>query len=100
LQAHRALAKAVKYRLQILYGFGGDLIGRCQQVVVFERTVLEPKCQDNLISDKLTMGKLPETLGLRARAMPPPGDQAPAGAPDRRRPSRALIQMAPAPKLG
>jgi hypothetical protein len=43
LQAHRNLAKVVKCRLQILYGFGGDLFARCQQVVVFERTVLEPE---------------------------------------------------------
>jgi hypothetical protein len=54
LQAHRELAKAVKCRLQILYDFGGDLVGRCQHVVVFVRIVLEP--EDVKIS--LDLGRL------------------------------------------
>jgi len=68
LQAQRNFTEAVECGLQVFDDFGGDLIGRRQQVGVVERVVLEPEDVeiDLVAGDKISMREPPEALGLGA----------------------------------
>jgi len=66
LQTQRDFAEAVECRFEVLDDFGGDLVGRREQVGIVERVVLEPEDVeiDLVAGDELGLPETPEAFAF------------------------------------